>query len=242
MPGGVVNEAAALLFDDFCISVVAGDDLISRMSTYSLDILKKDVKRSLENCDLPKYKVLGSAIANYYMHTKETRKTLLQRTQNGTLPDNGMGELQQSEIERIRSATLSIPRQWRLASRPHLQNRETSETFVPMFIPGRILYLEKIRNYQKVFDVSESTQDVGWKRKRGQYSLQRFTDVVRERVKILNHKSIDYKYAYAPRWADKEEFQEIIVSRSMIRDHVIVFGIMKEFENFNPSAPLRSLS
>jgi hypothetical protein len=242
MPGSVVNDLAASLFNDFCISVVAGDDLISRVGTFSMDILKKDIKRNLENCDLPKYQVFGSAIGNYFLNRKETRKTLLQRTQNGTIPDNTNLALHPNEIERIRLATFSIPRQWRIGNRAHLQHTQKSEVFKPMFIPGRILYLEKIRDHVNVFDSKESVADTNRKRKRGQYSLQRFTDAVSERIKTLQHQSIDYKYAYAPRWADKEEFQEIMVSRSMIRDHVIVFGIMKEFETFEESVPLRALS
>jgi hypothetical protein len=242
MPGAVVNEHAAALFNEFCISIVAGDDVVSRLNMYSTEILKYDVSRSLEKCDLPKYKIFGSAISNYYWNRTEKRSTLLQRTQNGTLPDNNENSLQESELEKIKKDILSISRKSRFGKRPQLEHLDQIQGSGAIFIPGRILYLEKIRNYEVVFDITQSTVDEGRKKKRGQLSLQRLSQALNNKFKTITHQSIDCKYVYAPRWAVKEEFQEIQISRSMLRDHTIVFGIMKEFESFNPNVPLRSFS
>ncbi|KAJ3274718.1 hypothetical protein HDV01_002240 [Terramyces sp. JEL0728] len=241
MPGGVANELTTSLFDDFCISVVAGDDSVSRTTHYTMDILKADVVRLLDNCDLPKYKIFGSAIANRYFHS-EKRKTLLQRTRNGNIPDNKDTNIDESEIEKIRAHTLSIPKKWRSENDQHFIVPSITVPGTPMFIPGRILYLEKLRDHSTRPAILDTPSDGERRRRRGKRTLQAFTAAIKERVVEVTHIASDYKYAYTPRWASKDEFQEIIISRTMISDHTSVFGILKVFEQFHPDLPLKASS
>ena len=129
-----------------------------------------------------------------------------------------------------------------------------------LYIPGRILYCEKVRisspilvshlnsegkagveKNEKSSDEGEAEQEKP-KRKRGVASLTAMTQALQERLIIAKHQSFDSKYIYTPRWAEKEEFSEIIVSRTMIRDHNAVFGMMAEFDNTDPDIPLKVLS
>jgi hypothetical protein len=61
-----------------------------------------------------------------------------------------------------------------------------------MFLPGKIVYLEKRRDFDNHY--RKLMPDVKWNKQ---------TD----------------KFIYVPRWAQADEFQEIIISRSMISDH-----------------------
>ena len=243
----LANEQAAEIFNDFCLSVVNGDDIVSRLSLHSCDVLKRDVARLLKNCNLPKYRVFGSALHNHFscFGSAESRKSLLQRTQNGSIPDGVDTELQESEIEKILSQTGSLPKRWREGlTGPQLQTASTSRHDC-LFVPGRILYIEKLRilePQQPRLPPSSETQT----RKRGQESLQKIRQTIsdaKHKLEIAKHKSFDSKYIYTPRWASKHEFTEIIVSRTMIRDHLSVFGIMKEFDSVEfDSNPLKVLS
>lgn len=212
MPGSVVNSAAAALFDEFCISVVTGDDFISRLSVNTMDILKADVERLISQCDLPKYKIFGSVISN---HFAPRDKAILKQETERTLP-------------------ILQTRTWRNGEHPN------SNPEIAMYIPGRILYIEKARNIHPLYKPPITTTKDHFIK--GKLSLQKFKQAVADKISEVTHKSVDFKYVYAPRWADKNEFQEIVVSRSMLNDHVAVFGLMKEFEGFHPELPLRAVS
>jgi hypothetical protein len=243
----LANEAAAELFNEFCLSVVNGDDIVSRLSLHSCDILKRDVARLLLHCNLPKYRVFGSALNNHFscFGTSESRKSLLQRTQNGSIPDGNDTEIQENEIEKILLETGSLPKRWRVGlTGPQLQTASTSRHDC-LYVPGRILYIEKLR----ILEPQPPTQDPSLQpqvRRRGMESLQKFRQTVSEakhKLEIAKHRSFDSKYIYTPRWASKHEFTEIIVSRTMIRDHLSVFGIMKEFDSDEfDNNPLKVLS
>ena len=246
----VGNDAASKLFDEFCLSIVTGDDLVPRLSLSSCEVLKRDVKRLLEKCNLPKYKIFASAIGNHLacFSNPENRQTLLQRTQNGAFPDSQNPELQENEIKRIIESTGHLPKRWSEDGiTPILHSAHHSAEFSRLYIPGRILYIEKVRISSPVLAKSLSvTQEeaikAGGRRKRGMQSLKHMTSLIQERLIIAKYQSFDSKYVYTPRWATKEEFSEIVVSRTMIRDHTAVFGIMREFEAMSPAIALKVLS
>ena len=261
----VGNEHVAKLFNEFCLSVVVGDDLISRLSINSCEILKNDVARILDRCNLPKYKIFASAIANNCMccfgEVPEKRKSLLTRTQNGVFPEGSTESLQESEIAQIvenatQNSTTGLYKRV-------LENQTVSmpeSQFVQLYIPGRILYCEKIRISSPVLTSSMHSENIQVvvedennskrketietkpKRKRGAASLNAMKQALQERLIIAKYQSFDSKYVYTPRWAEKEEFCEIIVSRTMIRDHNAIFGMMAEFDKTDPKIPLKVLS
>ena len=228
----IVNRNACALFEEFLVSVVAGDDIVPRMHLHSLELLREDVGRLLENCNTPKYRVFASAVKSYYRNKNIT-------TSN---PANPAG-LDKVELEKIRKFALSIPKQLRIGNQAHFIHiiRGSSP---PLFIPGRILYLEKLRNQEsaKEDDSKINQQQSESRLKRGSRSIARFISAVKERLIIMSHKPVDFKYTYVPRWADKEEFQEIKVSRSMIRDHTIIFGIFREWQEYENCQVLKAFS
>ena len=239
----IVNRAASHLFDGFLMSIVAGDDVVARMNLHSLELLRADVNRLLENCDLPKYKIFASAIKSYIKGNKSKSARLLDETQGGTVPQNN-NTTSADELKKIAESALSIPKKMRLGNQAHFIHTIRGSC-PPMFIPGRILYLEKVRNTGDdtiSIKVEQQTEVQGSRLKRGTQSIAKFISVVKEKFVIMQHKPVDFKYYYSPRWADKEEFQEIIISRSMIRDHTVVFGIMREWEECDPNKPLKALS
>ena len=252
----VGNDSVAKLFNEFCLSVVVGDDLICRLSINTCDILKGDVARLLDRCNLPKYKIFASAIANNCMsccgEEPEKRKSLLTRTQNGLFPEGSATTLQESEIRQIvenaarHSTTAGLQR----ALKPEQVLKRAEPRYTQLYIPGRILYIEKVRisspvlvhNLRNRSVNASSSEQQGAKRKRGVASLNAMTQALQERLIIAKYQSFDSKYIYTPRWAQKEEFCEIVVSRTMIRDHTAVFGIMGEFDNSDPNEALKVLS
>jgi hypothetical protein len=246
----MVNRRAAALFDEFTISITAGDDFVSRINLHSLELLRADVMRLLDNCDLPKYKIFASALSTYlFSSDKKKNKRLINRTRGGTAVQGELAETEEQEILRISKEVLSVPKQLRQGNQAHFIHT-IKGTYPPMFLPGRILYLEKIRNPKHEIYESKTKkkefEPIGEmlkrKLKRGQTSIAKFIEAAKEKFIFVNHEPLDYKYAYIPRWADKEEFQEIAVSRSMIRDHTIIFGIFKEWEAFEAGTPLKSYS
>lgn len=112
---------------------------------------------------------------------------------------------------------------------------------LPMYIPGKILYIEKCRLWNDDVDI-----DLPWTTSR--FSMLSFdsdkSTPVKERSPMdskaieMNEKERKFKYAYTPRWASREEFQEIIVSRSILSDH-FPFQMMKDLEAIEVGRKLR---
>jgi hypothetical protein len=63
-PGGLLNEAAQNEAKKFIVSVVCGDDFISRMSIDSIYKLRTKMEDVLLQCDYPKYKILSWALSS----------------------------------------------------------------------------------------------------------------------------------------------------------------------------------
>ncbi|XP_028395223.1 sn1-specific diacylglycerol lipase beta-like [Dendronephthya gigantea] len=57
-PPQALNLKAAKYCEDFVTSVVVGNDVISRLSIHSVDILKKEIIDALKHCQMPKYQIL----------------------------------------------------------------------------------------------------------------------------------------------------------------------------------------
>lgn len=111
--------------------------------------------------------------------------------------------------------------------------------FPQMYIPGRILYIEKCRLWGDEEDI-----DLPWTTSR--YSMM--TDSSSHSSSSSSSskgsstpkkKKGKAKYSYAPRWASREEFQEIIVSRTLLSDH-FPFPLLEELNNTSPGRKLRA--
>ncbi|KAI8813889.1 hypothetical protein BJ742DRAFT_383518 [Cladochytrium replicatum] len=63
-PGCLLSPQAAEYFEQFCISVVIGDDMVPRVSRNSMEVMKWDVGRLLSTAQMAKWQVLGSVLGN----------------------------------------------------------------------------------------------------------------------------------------------------------------------------------
>jgi hypothetical protein len=193
-PGGLLNLEAAAWFTPFCVSVVSGHDFIPRLSRYSMDLLKYDLKHLLDNCNLPKYKILGSLVT---------------------------GKMKNDKIEQ---GTVMF-------------DHKPISSALRVFMPGRILYIEKIP--KKINIPSKEMPTKSKKaRLRGNDSLNSIKNKIRHGISKVKQR-VNGKYVYIPRWADRQEFERIVVSRSMISDH-LAFTLLQSFQDAPLSTPLRS--
>ncbi|KAK2705267.1 uncharacterized protein LOC136031184 [Artemia franciscana] len=55
--GGTLNKKAAIDSEAFCMSVVIGDDIVPRLSVYSVQLLIEQIWQELRKCQISKYRV-----------------------------------------------------------------------------------------------------------------------------------------------------------------------------------------
>ena len=218
------------MFEPFCVSVVTGDDFVARLSRYCMDQLKFDLTRLLKTCTLPKYQIIQSAVYNVCSGPSRKTKQLLRKT----LSSDDLEQIK-AEIARIQKETCSLPQNWRGAD----QNTNISKA-IPTFVGGRILYIEKVRDFNQTYRQPIMTTDNTHSFLKGNASLLILKEHLAKGMKQVALKK-NHKYVYVPRWADRHEFQQIIVSRTMLSDH-LPFGILKELEDSPSGVPLRTLS
>ncbi|KAJ3415740.1 E3 ubiquitin-protein ligase rbbp6 [Chytridiales sp. JEL 0842] len=136
-PGCLLTADAAEYFESFCTTVIMGDDMIPRTSRNSMELLKMDVARLLNSCDHPKWKILGSVLGSRICcvcgaaesSALQDRPGLLRRTSNGVLC--------QEDLELLKKRTESL----RIGMYPE----HKTLPMPPVFPPGKILHIEKIR-------------------------------------------------------------------------------------------------
>lgn len=59
-PGGLLSQAAARFTENFCLSVIVGDDLVPRLSLDTLESLKRQMVLELEMCRHPKVRYFNT--------------------------------------------------------------------------------------------------------------------------------------------------------------------------------------
>ena len=63
-PGGLINEIAQKEAQKFVVSVICGDDFISRLSITSIYELRTKMEQVLLQCEYPKHKILSWAVSS----------------------------------------------------------------------------------------------------------------------------------------------------------------------------------
>ncbi|KAJ3063279.1 hypothetical protein HDU98_000889 [Podochytrium sp. JEL0797] len=216
-PGCVVSRQAAKFFEQFCTSTVFDDDVVPRMSPNSLTILKLDIARHLTFCDEPKWKVISSAIGDRVLCHNRRRgilsrrkksKLLQQRTESGNFLPKDLAKLKR------RSRSLYVGNNGK-----EYPFSPVAFPTPPMCIPGKILHIEKVRR--------RPAQDFGVNVRETPSPLRPNPNLLEI---VVESPSKNTKYHYVPRWAREEEFQGIIVSRSMITDHSTMFPVFRELQ------------
>ncbi|KAI8926576.1 hypothetical protein BC831DRAFT_504386 [Entophlyctis helioformis] len=159
-------------------------------------------------------RIIGSCELPKYKKTKIMVKRLRRRAGLDVQDDPPLRE----QLKRIRKQTRSLPNSWRQDG-----NASPTATRPSMGLGG-------------------TRVGTGGRRKRGNVSLNTIRNTITAKVKtVVKERQKDYKYVYVPRWARHDEFQHIIVSRSMMSDH-FPFGILREFEDSPAGVPLQTTS
>lgn len=213
-----------MLFDEFCISVATGDDFVSRLSRHCMDLLKHDLKRILHTCHIPKRRIFRSVIFHVCSGPSLKTRKLRDKTIN------------KEELERIRIQTQSLPTEWKLGC----PDEPAVSTAPQTYMPGRVLYLEKIRDFGNYYGLLPPKPTDGPTR-RANATIRAFRSKIETGIQKVKDSVKEGKYVYVPRWGKRHEFQQVIVSRSMLNDHW-PFPFLKQFEEAPDGMPLRTTS
>lgn len=130
------GKAFTLLTLEFVTSLVHGEDFVSRLSRRALDCLKSRVNIELQNCIQHKRQVLMSSISNrFYRKHRKLR------------PMREMGrKLNPRKFAKSKHSAADLP-----THKEECIQIEGSET-IDLYIPGRILYVEKCRIFEDSSD------------------------------------------------------------------------------------------
>ncbi|KAJ3063839.1 hypothetical protein HDU98_000385 [Podochytrium sp. JEL0797] len=146
-PGCIVSRKAAQHFETFCTSVVMGDDVVSRLSRNTLEMLKLDIARHLANCDEPKWKVFGSVIGDRLCggsrNSTSARRKGARTSRPGLLHRRTpSGHLLPEDLAKLKRRTNSLRAGKNGEDNPFAEMQLPTP---PMYIPGKILHMEKLR-------------------------------------------------------------------------------------------------
>ncbi|XP_029384118.1 sn1-specific diacylglycerol lipase beta [Echeneis naucrates] len=180
-PGGLLSKALADYSKDFVVSVVLGKDLVPRLSIPNMEDLKRRILKIVSNCNKPKYRILLRGCW-YELFGGE--------------PDDFPTELQNRREEEL-SQPLVIHNSSSYQSLGSDDSPVHKATHLPLFPPGRILYI---------------TED-------GPPRRHCFSQV-----------------KYQAEWASEATFMSILISPSMLGDHMpdIVLGALNRLINDKP--------
>ncbi|KAJ1551716.1 hypothetical protein HK096_003573 [Nowakowskiella sp. JEL0078] len=127
-PGCMMSAPAAEYFESFCTSIVIGDDLVPRLSRNSVEVLKWEVGRLLSTCEMPKWRILGSVIGNWFRGSHNSTEKLQERRKKHR---NGREKQSQKRKEKMKGSENvdSESRRGRGQHRPRFvrKNEETIE-------------------------------------------------------------------------------------------------------------------
>ncbi|KAJ3112483.1 hypothetical protein HK100_002317 [Physocladia obscura] len=148
-PGCVVSARAAEHFDSFCTSIVMGDDVVARLSRNTLEMLKMDIARHLQNCEDPKWKVVGSVVGDRLCCVNKNSTSTKRRRRGARSSRPGLlhrrtpsGHLIPEDLAKLKRRTNSLRAGKNGEDNPFADFQLPTP---PMYIPGKILHIEKIR-------------------------------------------------------------------------------------------------
>ncbi|KAJ3160997.1 hypothetical protein HK101_000851 [Irineochytrium annulatum] len=130
-PGCLLSARAAAHFEEFCTSVIMGDDIVPRIGKNSMELLKLDLARVIETCEVPKWRVFGSVLggSSFVKNKEETQGLLHRRTPSGGLAKEDLELIRRNSKHLKKGHDLTMP----------------GPNSTPMFVPGKVLHIEKIK-------------------------------------------------------------------------------------------------
>jgi hypothetical protein len=223
------NDLVGTMFEEFCISIVNGHDIVSRLSHYAFLVMRDDLERLMLDCDVPKYKVM----ANFLIPKLFGRKKISERSLKNPNIDS-------KDLEKA----LRHNKEWTNGYNSILRLRHQNQIEIEALgVPGRILYIERIRDFAKKFKSTDGLARLKTYRQKqkGNETLLLLEEKLADRVASSNFEKNE-RYYYVPRWAERDEFREMQFSHTMLSDHSFVFKVLQQFEDHHPDLPLRASS
>ncbi|KAJ3278673.1 hypothetical protein HK104_002114, partial [Borealophlyctis nickersoniae] len=108
-PGCLITAQAASFMNPFVTSVVVGDDFVARLGRNSMEILKADIDRVLRTCNVPKWRVFGSALDGCCCCTYGRRRKLRWEV----VKEGRWRRLHGDDVQYVVDRVRSLPRRWR---------------------------------------------------------------------------------------------------------------------------------
>ncbi|KAJ3102485.1 hypothetical protein HDU96_009610 [Phlyctochytrium bullatum] len=169
-PGCLLSAKAAQYFESFCVSVIMGDDIVPRISRNSMEFLKSDLARLISTCDIPKWRVFQSVLGERRRKRKKKKKPAnaedSQARVDSMPPDLEVGNVKikfpktpKELLDMLMSKKGNTPEEEEILQKavdyfithdPAFSVERVLQ-FTPMFVPGRIFYIEKHRRPPQAF-------------------------------------------------------------------------------------------
>ncbi|TPX65219.1 hypothetical protein SpCBS45565_g05341 [Spizellomyces sp. 'palustris'] len=196
-PGCLLSSDASIHFQQFCTSIILNDDLVPRLSRTSLERAKRDVAYLCAHSNVHKLQMLATGFG-------------LGWTKRWTRGEGVVGceedvlRIRENEEQKMADRTSSecivdVPRQEEVPADDNVDAEAASPAggttlevrkSVQMYVPGKIIHIVRL-------------SPLGI-------------------PKALSNKKYNRRHPpsrYTARWADKADFTEILLSRSMLMDH-----------------------
>jgi hypothetical protein len=203
----VGSDKVAELFEPFCISIVCGHDIVSRLSYTSWYYFTKDVERILKDADVPKYKVVPSMLMNALLHQQYSSRGWSWADRHATVSDEGPPFQKVSLPERLVHTCSAVP--------------------------GRILYLEKLRDFAHRFEDTLVKTRIEKLKEGIQYLIRR--------ILLQKGSKRAIRFVYVPRWAETAEFKELVFSRTTLSDHSDCCEFVQDFADLSDHTQLHTV-
>ena len=216
------SDQTAELFEDFTVSVVCGHDIVSRLSYLSFNYFIDDVERMLKNCNLPKHNVVRTILIGLF---SKTNGQTLERPANLQRASSQL-DLGNDTLADLLNGERKVP--------DYLLHETCS-------VPGKILYLEKLRDFQGRF--GKPAAEIPPRPNK----LSIISTIRDRKLKKIFKDIVSGKWSrqfvksyYVPRWASRREFKELTFSRSTIPDHSNIFDLLHVYDGQKPDHSLRA--
>lgn len=228
-PGGLISASLAEYTKSFVISVVLGDDIVPRLSLYSVHNLKADILKVLHMCELPKYKIAwwysislfcssssNEIIVKDLVSDDDAESDEDQLLNSFSSADSAKMLLESSKTNQEKLAhvaiqTASTTKQL-IQEADHVKKKVTMEVkqmmntvyeaYPELQLPGNILYIYRVGNSGK---------------KRSQIGTMCSKIVCC--IGTMGSMSRIDDCLFDSRWASRDEFRKILITNRILIDH-----------------------
>ncbi|KAJ3220668.1 hypothetical protein HK099_004117 [Clydaea vesicula] len=196
-PGCIVSIDAVAYFEQFCVSVVMGNDVVPRLNRKTVEKMNSDMLDILKRCNVSKMRVLAGLTGRLLSERFNIIPKYLQ-------PDWFTRLIQEEQFEQGEGVNLSDEPSIQELCSPEIGKMERAgssyrsiDHFPEMYLPGKILHFCK-ETLQFNIDHQLHVEDPNGR--------EECSPSLKDSIEKI----------YKPYWAEKENFQHLIVSPSMV--------------------------